>query len=294
MAHLYGVILFVVKIKPGPMKRSLFFILVFFNSSMVFAQTVLKGVVIDTETNKPVPYVSIGIINKPEGSVSNAGGEFEITLDAKITDNDTLVFSSIGYQSKAFLVCDLERIFKKGPLNILLKKSVYELKQVVISSKHAHVKILGYETTSKLLGLGFGTNSLGSQGGVRIPIKHPNTNIESLSFFIIRNPFESLTFRVNIYEFNGGKPGNNILNDNVIFKVGNKQAGKITVDLTNYNIYVNKDVLIALEWIGSKPATTGQLDVAAVLFGSTYVRQASQYLWVKKSAGLGFSVKANY
>jgi hypothetical protein len=276
------------------MKYTLFFILIFFSSSMVLAQTILKGAVIDTVTNKPVPYVSIGIISKPDGTVSNASGEFEITLDEKITDNDTVVFSSIGYQSKAFLVGDLKRKFKEVPLSISLKKSVYELKQVVIASKHAHAKILGYETNSKLFGLGFGTNSLGSQGGVRIPIKHPNTNIESLSFFIIQNPFESLTFRVNIYEFNDGKPGNNILNDNVIFKVGNKQAGKITVDLTKYNIYVNKDVLIALEWIESKPATTGQLDVAAVLFGSTYVKQASQYLWVKKSAGLGFSVNGNY
>jgi hypothetical protein len=276
------------------MKYALFFIIIFFSGSIAFAQNVLKGDVIDTETNKPVPYVSIGVISKPDGTVSNARGEFEITLDAKITDTDTLVFSSIGYQSKAFLVGDLKKEFKETPLSISLKKSVYELKQVVISSKHAHVKILGYETTSKLFGLGFGTNSLGSQGGVRIPIKHPNTNIESLSFFIIQNPFESLTFRVNIYEFNDGKPGNNILNENVIFKVENKQAGKITVDLANYNIYVNKDVLVALEWIGSKPATTGQLDVAAVLFGSTYVKQASQYLWVKKSAGLGFSIKANY
>ncbi len=210
------------------MKRSVFFLFAFFNCSMIFAQTILKGLVIDTETNKPVPYASIGITSKPDGTVSNADGEFEITLDQKITGNDTLVFSSIGYQSKVFFKLDdmKRKNSKEAPLSITLKKSVYELKPVVINSKHAHVKILGYETTSKLFGLGFGANAIGSQGGVRIPIKHPNTNIESLSFFIIQNPFDGLTFRVNIYEFNGGKPGNNILNENVIFKVENKQAGK--------------------------------------------------------------------
>jgi len=276
------------------MKRCLFFTLVLFNYSVIFAQTTLKGVVIDAESNKPVPYVSIGIISKPDGTVSNAGGEFAIYLDAKIADNDTLVFSGVGYQSKGFLVGDLKKQFRGSRLNITLKKSVYQLKQVVINSRRTNIKILGYKTTSKLLGLGFGANSIGSQGGVRLSVNHQNTNIENLSFFIIQNSFESLTFRVNIYEMNAGKPGNNILNDNIIVKTGNKQTGKITVELTGYNIYVNKDVLITLEWIEAKPASAGTLDIAAVVFGSTYFRQASQYFWTKKSTGLGINVKANY
>jgi hypothetical protein len=276
------------------MKSSLFFALSLINCSLIFAQSSFKGVVIDAENNQPVPYVSIGIINKADGTVSNVKGEFEINLDAKVANDDTLKFSSVGYESKAFLVGDLKQKFKNTSLGISLKKSISQLKPVVINSKRAHVKILGYETTSKLLGLGVGTNAIGSQGGVRIPIKHQNTSIENLSFFIIQNTFERLTFRVNIYEMNDGKPGNNILNDNVIFKVGDKQSGKITVDLTNYNVIVNKDVLITVEWIDANPATNGTLDIAAVLFGSTYFRQASQYLWKKKGTGLGFSVKASY
>jgi hypothetical protein len=276
------------------MKPGLSFILFLINCSSIFAQTSFKGVVTDAENNQPVPYVSVGIVNKADGTVSNINGEFEINLDTKVTDDDTLKFSSIGYESKAFLVGDLKQKFKNTSLSISLKKSVNQLKQVVVNSKRAHVKILGYETTSKLFGLGFGTNAIGSQGGVRIPIKHQNTSIENLSFLIIKNTFERLTFRVNIYEMNDGKPGNNILNDNVIFKVGNKQSGKVTVDLTNYNVIVNKDVLITVEWIEANPATNGRLDIAAVLFGSAYFRQASQYFWIKKGTGLGFSVKASY
>jgi len=276
------------------MKCSLFLLLFLCNGSALFAQNRLKGVVIDTESNKPVPYVSIGIISQVDGTVSNVNGEFEINLYAKITDADTMRFSSVGYQSKAFLAGDLKNKFKDGPLSISLKRSVNQLKQVVINSKHATVKILGYETTSKLFGLGFGTNSIGSQGGVRLAVKHQNTNLENLSFFIIQNSFESLTFRVNIYEMKDGKPGNNILNNNIIVKIGDKQSGKVTVDLSSYNIYVNKDVLITLEWIEAKPSTNGTLDIAAVVFGSTYFRQASQYLWKKKGTGLGLSVKTNY
>ncbi|MFI5139211.1 MAG: carboxypeptidase-like regulatory domain-containing protein [Sphingobacteriales bacterium] len=276
------------------MKHCILLAMFLLNLSVLFAQTRLKGIVIDSESNKPVPFVSIGIISKADGTVSNVNGAFEISLDAAITDGDTLRFSSIGYRTKDFLVGELRKKYSNALLDVSLARAVNELKQVVIKAKHAEVKILGYQTTSKLLGLGFGANSIGSQGGVRLTVKHPNTNLESLSFFIIQNSFESLTFRVNVYEMVDGKPGNNILNDNIIFKIGDKQSGKITVDLSCYNIYVNKDVLIALEWIGAKPATAGTLDVAAVVFGSTYFRQASQYFWMKKGTGLGISVKANY
>jgi len=276
------------------MKHCLLLAMFLLNCSVPFGQTRLKGIAIDSESNKPVPYVSIGIISKADGTVSNVNGEFEIALDAAITDVDTLRFSSIGYQTKDFMVGELRKKYNSTPLTVSLRKSVKELNQVVIKGKHAEVKILGYETTSKLLGLGFGTNSIGSQGGVRLAVKHPNTNLENLSFFIIQNSFESLTFRVNVYEMDDGKPGNNILNDNIIFKIGDKQSGKITVDLSSFNIYVSKDVLITLEWIDAKPATSGTLDVAAVVFGSTYFRQASQYIWKKKGTGIGISVKANY
>jgi hypothetical protein len=264
------------------------------NCLFVFGQSSLSGIVIDPADKSPVPYVSIGITNKPDGTVSNARGEFKLDLVVGISDGDTVKFSSIGYQSVAFLVGDLKQKVKDGALNITLNKSVVELKAVAISAKHTTAKILGYETTSKLLGYGFGANSIGSQGGVKLSIKHPNTNLESISFFIIQNSFQSLTFRVNIYEMRDGKPADNILTNNVIFKIGDKQTGQINVDLSRYNIYVNKDVLIALEWIDANPATSGTLDVAAVVFGSTYFRKASQYYWIKKGTGLGLSVKVNY
>ncbi|MDB5154624.1 MAG: outer membrane protein with a CnaB-type/M14 peptidase domain [Mucilaginibacter sp.] len=277
------------------MKSGLLFVLIFLISSEASAQSAIKGIVTDAESNKPVPYVSIGIINKVDGAVSTIDGDFKIDLDAQVNDSDTLKFSSVGYKSKAFLVADIKNMLKDNLLRISLEKSVKALKQVDVNYKRVKVKILGYETESKLLGYGFSSNVMGGQAGVRIPIKHPNTNIENFSFFIIQNSFERLTFRLNVYEMTDGKPGNSILNDNIIVKTGDKQTGKITVDLSAYNIITDKDVLIGLEWIEAKPATTtSTLVIAAVLFGSTYFKQASQYYWQKKGTGLGFSVKANY
>jgi hypothetical protein len=269
-------------------------VLLLFDGSLIFAQSSFKGIVNDDESGKPIPYVSIGIVNKINGTVSNADGKFEINLDQKVLDDDTLKFSSIGYQSKAFLVGELKKKLKDSTLNIALRKVVNQLKPVMINSTRGKEKTFGYPTTSKLLGLGFGTNSMGSQAGVKIPIRHANTFIENLSFFIIQNTFEQLTFRVNIYEMNNGKPGNNILTENILVNVVNKQTGKITVDLTPYNIYADRDVLVAMEWIDAKPTTSGRLDVAAVIFGTTYYKQASQYQWAKKGTGVGFGVNVIY
>jgi CarboxypepD_reg-like domain len=276
------------------MKHTLLFFAILFHCAFADGQFYLKGIIIDVESNRPVPYVSIGVIGKATGTVANVNGEFELILDDKINDNDTIRFSSIGYESSDYSMAGLKTKQANAPVTITLKKTVNELKPVAVNSKHAKVKILGYDTNSKLFGLGFGSGAIGSEGGVLIPIKHPNTNIENFSFFIIQNPFDNLTFRLNIYEMNNGTPGKNILNENVLVEIENKKAGKIIIDLSKYYIEVSADILVTLEWLEASPKTNANLDVGAALFGSTYIRQASQSVWIKKKAGIGFSVKANY
>jgi hypothetical protein len=276
------------------MKRSIFFLFLIFQAFVSFSQSVLTGAVVDAEDNKPVPYVSIGITSKPNGTVSNTAGIFSLTLDNTVNNSDTLKFSSIGYHDKAFLVGEFKEKLKAGTLTIALTKAVNELKQVSVTAKKATVKIVGYQTNSKLLSVGFASNNLGSQGGIIIPIKHPETNLENLSFLVVQNSFKHLAFRMNLYEMVNDKPGNNILSENIIISIDNMQTGKITFDLAKYNLYLNKDVLMTLEWIEAQPASNGHCAVATSLFGHTYFRQASQSPWVKKSTGLGISVKTSY
>ena len=276
------------------MKISIWITVILIQSLHAYAQNKLTGVVIDDNDHKPVPYVSIGVTSTPNGTVSNDVGAFSITLDNKVTNNDTLKFSSIGYRSEAFLISDLKERFKDGPLTISLKKSVSQLKQVSIVSKKVHVKIVGYDKDSKLFGLGFDASGVGSQAGIIIPIKHLETNLQNLSFFIIQNPFKHLVFRMNLYELVNDKPGNNILSENIFINIEDYQTGKMTFDLSKYNLYLNNDVLLTLEWIEAQPGTNAKLVIAAAVFGHTYFRQASQSAWTKKGTGIGLSVKTNY
>ncbi|MDF2431213.1 MAG: hypothetical protein JWP44_844, partial [Mucilaginibacter sp.] len=172
------------------MKQFMFFLVLIIQCSRVFCQSILNGVVIDAEDNKPVKYVTIGITSKPNGTVSDVEGKFKITLSNTVNDHDTMKFSSIGYQSMAFSVEELKNRSKGEQLKISLKKSINVLKQVSVTAKKVNMKILGYETTSKLFGYGFSSNELGSQAGIIIPIRHPDTKIENLRFFIIQNSFK--------------------------------------------------------------------------------------------------------
>ena len=111
------------------MKHTLLFFAILFTCAFADGQSFLKGIIIDAESNKPVPYVSIGVIGKAAGTEANVNGEFDITLDDKTNDNDTIRFSSIGYESSDYLIADLEAKQAKAPITITLKKTIMIVRQ---------------------------------------------------------------------------------------------------------------------------------------------------------------------
>lgn len=276
------------------MKRLIIISIVFYlQLSTGIAQNLFKGVVVDSDTGNPLPYVNIGIVNSSVGTVSNERGEFTLPLTQEIKSSDTLRFSSIGYQSFSWQVSEVKKQFNGESMVVKMKKATIELKQIVISSKGSKEKILGNKTQSRAFGGGFGTKDLGSEIGVMIPIKHQNTLIENFNFFISHNTYDSLTFRVKIYKMKNDRPYEDILHNNVIIKVG-KTTGNISVDLLPYNIVADDNFLICIEWLDRKGQPGSILNISAGLFGSTYIKTASQGVWVvKKGVGLGFNVKAN-
>jgi hypothetical protein len=54
----------------------------------------MKGMVVDSATFSPLPYVSIQVKNKNRGTTSDTKGNFSILA----TQDDTLVFSLLGYE----------------------------------------------------------------------------------------------------------------------------------------------------------------------------------------------------
>ena len=94
-------------------------LILFFLVVSQFALSQIKGVVKDSISGQPIPYVNIWVENETIGTTSEIDGSF--SLDIK--EEKLLVFSALGYESK--------KSSSKNEI-ILLKSKVFELNEVVI------------------------------------------------------------------------------------------------------------------------------------------------------------------
>ena len=110
-------------------KKKKIFILLLLISNLAWSQNnKIQGVIKDSETFQPIPYVSIyseiELKNNSTGSISNENGEFTIIINNK----SKIVFSHINYEPFS--------IESDGNLKeILLKPKKYILDEIVISNE---------------------------------------------------------------------------------------------------------------------------------------------------------------
>ena len=101
--------------------------LFFFISFSLSAQ--IKGVVKDSISGEPIPYVNIWVENETVGTTSEANGSF--FLDA--SKQKSIVFSVLGYEKKII------KGFEISSVN--LKPTAYELNEIVVLNKKNSKKI---------------------------------------------------------------------------------------------------------------------------------------------------------
>lgn len=233
-----------------------FLVLIFALSSTIFAQQKVSGYVSDKANKQAIPYVSIGIIGKSVGTLSNEKGEFEFTFHEN-QKNDSVKIATIGYKPQVYLVADFVKEAKRA---ISLEPLPTQLNEVVVRSKKVKFKTLGTTNYTKNNCTGFADiagNWKGSEAAILVRNKK-DCLLEDFSFYVIQNKYEdSLLFRLNFYE-RISPPANSpawmgedwvgptILKKAIIFKVGIKQ-GEFTLPLKNYNIQTSNDFYISLE-----------------------------------------------
>ena len=97
------------------LKWILFTWIIIFIAAPSFSQTIIKGKVVDSRTEEPIPYVSVYFPESNTGSVSNTEGCFRFTNSSSKPGH--LVIKAIGYETQVF---DPE---KGIPSVILLEKA---------------------------------------------------------------------------------------------------------------------------------------------------------------------------
>jgi hypothetical protein len=97
-------------------------LLLLFFTAFCNAQKVMTGIVVDSATFSPLPYVNIQLKHGLKGTSTDSNGNFNILASEK----DTLVFSLVGYQRLELALFDYEASV------IRLTEKITELKPITI------------------------------------------------------------------------------------------------------------------------------------------------------------------
>ena len=95
--------------------------------NVVFNFRSIKGLVIDGKTRRPLSYTNIFLYNKSTGTVSNAGGRFELKVESP-DNGDTLGISHIGYKQVTIPFEELDTAF----LIVRLSTEKVQIKEIVV------------------------------------------------------------------------------------------------------------------------------------------------------------------
>jgi len=271
---------------------SLYLLLLCFNIQFGICQVDLVGQVIDADTEEPLPYVNIGLVNQNIGTVTDEAGYFELEVPRNGFADATLRFSMIGFEPQDFT---LQEYRDQKILTIPLKEKATALEEVVLTTKRNkyQTKILGNKTTSQLIYAAFTTNKLGNEMGFLVRGRKNPMILKKFNVSLVENDYGPIRFRLNFYDLKDGLPNETLLNENIIVDT-DIQSGIVSKDLTPYEIVIDQDFFVAIEWI--EDLGPGKLFFSGGFFGSPLIaREVSQGTWSKVgSASVGMNIEVRY
>jgi len=126
-----------------------------------------------------------------------------------------------------------------------------------------------------------------------------NAILKNFNFYVSANNFNYIKFRINVYSLKKDVPNSLIYDKQVFAAIENFKIGWTKIDLKKYNIKVDGEFVVAIQWIESRmdkkenPVTL--LPVAVTPFSKNcYVRIASQDQWKRMGVNLGNFVTIAY
>ena len=256
-----------------------------------FAQRTITGRVVENPTGEGLAYVSLGIPGTSIGTVAGDDGRFQLEIPEKFARNnqDSVQFSMIGFAKKSVPLSHWAN--ETQALEVRMEPSVLQLREVVVTPDDTQRKVLGKEKSKYRMIVNYAiegkiNQNLGSEIGRRFKIKKP-TLLETFRFYVAANNFDTVRFRVNVYDLRKGEPGDNLMQSQVIITLTGQQKGWVTVDLSTYDIQVDETIAVGVEWIyGSKGGNQLTLPIAMPVAGSKhFYKYGSRDRW-KSFAGM--------
>ena len=108
-------------------KSCILVISIIFLSLQGFAQNVIKGIITESDSVTPMPFVYVINASNGHGQMSDGNGKFSIVA----SDRDSIIFSFVGYIRLKISASKLYKGFKES--KVVMIETAYKLNQVVVS-----------------------------------------------------------------------------------------------------------------------------------------------------------------
>lgn len=153
-----------------------------------------------------------------------------------------------------------------------------QIPPVLVRNTKSKYVILGNTNKSHAVVADASGIQLGNEFGTLIKVKHPG-QLDQIRFHIVSTTFDSLVFRLNIYDVVNGFPGQNILKEPIFIRPAIK-TGDVIIDISKYNIFLDENVVVCLETIKRTGGEKSKflLSLAAVS-NPSFSRPSSQGKW---------------
>ena len=210
--------------------------------SSLQSQTV-TGVVFDAFTQKPLPFVHIGVVGKNLGTISDDRGRFELDL-RRLDERDTLTFSSIGYAEQRCSANELPptSTVELTPRSYALR--TYDVrprgKRLILGRRQPGKTTSGQKTAGE-----FG---YGQEWGLKIDAPDAPYRLESVRFHTRFNTPDSMLFRINVYTLRNGLPQHSLL-QRAVYTTSRRKATWIEADLSAQNLWVDENIVVTVELV---------------------------------------------
>lgn len=245
------------------------------------AQQKISGIILDKNTQAVVAYCNIGIPEKAIGTVCNEQGQFELMIPPAFA-GEVIVISHVGYEEQRVPISELAK--SMGKVRIALQPVDIQLPEVAVQASQRAT--IGYKSTSDAAKGFFKAAGLGMEGGTLIRNKNAAA-LEAFHMNILKVPFDSLRFRLNIYAANGQRVAEKLNKRDQIFTIRKADTGVYTLPLDG--VTINGDFICTIELValyGQQP------DDASFFFsalqdkqGVIYKRRVSMDKWERQKRG---------
>lgn len=215
------------------------------------AQRDLYGKILYERDDRPVASASVTLLNNHSGNISDQSGNFRLHIPVN-RYNDTIVISSIGYES---IYIPVKQAMNKKEFKLV--EASKNLSTVIV--KYNKEQVLGDKLENSACFMSWNTHGSGGEIGRIFRLNHKEYKVNKIRFKA--NSFcDTCLVRLRIRKVVNGHPEDELLKDSITIFVRpiNMNSKSPEFDLSKYDLILKeKEIFVGMELVNCvSPANT--------------------------------------